>query len=120
MTATWEGLAREIEWISNVMRANSERWFPAWHAPDAPIPLDLAYALGLNGEAGEVGEALKKIYRDGDTEDRREALALELADVFTYLLLLAAEADVDIVQAYRMKVAILTARHGRRGEGTPA
>lgn len=102
----------DLDELAAVMRANSEIWFPAWHAPDAPLPLDVAYCMGMGGEAGEVLNALKKVYRDGRTPERLAALELELADVFTYLLLLAGELSIDILDAYRKKAAVLRDRHG--------
>lgn len=51
--------------------------------------LRLAYgALGLNGEAGEVADEIKKVIRNDHgviTEHRRNNLLLELSDVLWYL-----------------------------------
>ena len=48
--------------------------------------------LGLAGEAGEVCEKIKRIYRDDDgklTEERRAEISKELGDVLWYLAILA-------------------------------
>jgi NTP pyrophosphatase (non-canonical NTP hydrolase) len=46
------------------------------------------FALGLNGEAGEVGELFKKAMRDGHKVNRGEAMK-ELGDVLWYVSQLA-------------------------------
>lgn len=74
------------------------------------MPLDVFYALGLGGEAGEVLNDVKKLYRDGVTPEREDTVAAELADVFVYLLLLADEYGVDLVAEYRAKVVVNDAR----------
>ncbi len=46
------------------------------------------YALGLTGEAGEVADKVKKIWRDQNREitpEAREKLKMELGDVMWYL-----------------------------------
>lgn len=99
------GLAR----LAAEMRANSERWFPQLH--DGSIALVDFYALGLVGEAGEVANDVKKRMRAHGDFDRQH-LAAEMADVFTYLLLLADELGVDLIDVYRMKVAVNEERWG--------
>jgi NTP pyrophosphatase (non-canonical NTP hydrolase) len=51
--------------------------------------------LGLNGEAGEVAEAMKKAIRD-DQVDRDERLHQELGDVLWYTALIAEEINADL------------------------
>ncbi len=64
-----------------------------------PEEIGLAYvALGLAGEAGEVADKVKKLYRDGGgelTADRREALIAELGDVLWYAANMCYELDVS-------------------------
>lgn len=108
--------------LASHMRENSERWFPRWH--DGTLPLPIAYALGLGGEVGEVLNVVKKMHRDGAGQAHADDLALELADCFTYLMLLVDEAGVDLMAAYTAKehiceqrfVARLSEHSGRSAE----
>lgn len=55
--------------------------------------------LGLNGEAGEVAEKIKKVMRDDDgviSEEVRLGLKKELGDVFWYLANVAAELEFSL------------------------
>jgi NTP pyrophosphatase (non-canonical NTP hydrolase) len=97
--------------LATEMRANSERWFPELHA--SVQSLKVFYALGLSGEVGEVANEVKKGIR-GHQENgvRHIEVGPELADVFTYLLLLADEYDVDLIAEYQKKAAFNEARWG--------
>jgi NTP pyrophosphatase (non-canonical NTP hydrolase) len=97
---------------------NSKAWLPDWHE-DLPMPLAVGYALGFGGEAGEVLDAVKKVYRDRKKpggDQRMEHLAEELADAFTYWLLLIKELDIDILTAHRRKIAYNDGRFLRHGK----
>ncbi len=55
-------------------------------------------ALGLNGEAGEVADQVKKAIRNDGliNEERREKIIEELGDVLWYLTRIAIEFDVSM------------------------
>ncbi len=63
-----------------------------------PWEINLAYpALGLAGEAGEVANKVKKVYRDNmDGSEIRDDIAAELGDVLWYLGALATEFGLDL------------------------
>lgn len=79
----------------------------------------LHWVLGINGEAGEVAEKLKKIIRDKDSQisdaDRQE-LAKEVGDVLWYLAVFAhhlglefddvAQANLDKLQSRKQRGVI--------------
>lgn len=70
-------------------------------------------ALGLNGEAGEVAEQIKKAMRnDGGelTGDRLEALKKEAGDVLWYLTRLAAELNSTLDEIAQINVEKLNQR----------
>jgi NTP pyrophosphatase (non-canonical NTP hydrolase) len=97
------------------MRANSERWFPELHASGQD--LRVFYALGMSGEVGEVANEVKKSIRGHVTNGvRRIEIGPELADVFTYLLLLADEYGVDLIEEYERKVKVNCDRWGWPGD----
>ena len=56
-------------------------------------------ALGLAGEAGEVCNKVKKIFRDNNgqlTEEKREELAAEIGDVLWYCAALANDLGLSL------------------------
>lgn len=74
--------------------------------------------LGLNGEAGEVAEKLKRLVRGEVTAinaDDREAIALELGDVLWYLAQSAFQLNFKLSEIVKMNVQKLQSRR-RRGK----
>ena len=64
---------------------------------ESPITGIMYTALGLNGEAGEVAELIKKMVRDGTAlEDSRGKIAQELGDVLWYITNLGLEIGVSL------------------------
>lgn len=77
-----------------------------------PENRDLEYlALGLNGEAGEVAEKVKKHIRDGKELD--EDFAKELGDVLWYLARLVDELDADLDEVAEQNLDKLLDRKDR-------
>ena len=61
------------------------REFAVYPAAQSGTLQELMYlGLGL-GEAGEIQGKIKKLFRDGDTVDKRIALRKEIGDTFWYL-----------------------------------
>ncbi len=70
-------------------------------------------ALGLNGEAGELAEHVKKAMRDDGavlTPERRVKLVAELGDVLWYAAAVARELDVSLAEVARLNISKLDAR----------
>ena len=92
--------------------------------PDTPRIAGLTYvALGLNGEAGEFAEQVKKVIRDDNnviTEERREALKNELGDILWYIANAAWELGYSMERIAEDNVTKLKDRQERgvlHGEG---
>jgi NTP pyrophosphatase (non-canonical NTP hydrolase) len=59
----------------------------------------------LVGEVGEFANELKKVVRgDASYEERKVALAEELADTFIYLIKIAAQTGIDLESEYLKKL----------------
>lgn len=80
-------------------------------------------ALGLNGEAGEVAEKIKKLMRDNRgtvTEDVRQSIAKELGDVLWYVAEVARQLELSLSHIARLNLCKLASRAERNtlsGEG---
>jgi len=71
-------------------------------------------ALGLNGEAGEVAEKVKKYIRDdGDAEKLREDLRKELGDVLWYVAATASDAGLKMSDIAETNLGKLKSRSDR-------
>lgn len=80
--------------------------------------------LGLAGEAGELANKIKKIYRDHDgniAEDYRKEIAKELGDVLWYVSQIATEFGLslqdDVAHGNLSKLASRFERDTLAGEG---
>lgn len=76
----------------------------------------LHWVLGVNGEAGEIAEKIKKIIRDKqglvDQADKQE-LAKEIGDVLWYLAVLADHLGVKLNDIGEQNIAKLRSRQQR-------
>ena len=92
---------------------DSQDWFPDV-ADNIPF-----LALAMAGEAGEVANETKKIWRTVEHSAFRvyevdtDALREEVVDTFIYLMNLVGVLEMDIVKAYEAKRAINVERFGR-------
>lgn len=76
----------------------------------------LHWVLGLNGEAGEVAEKLKKIIRDKQgvvSADDKVELAKELGDVLWYIAVFANDLGVSLDDIAAQNLAKLRSRKDR-------
>ncbi|PJE50489.1 MAG: hypothetical protein COV29_03720 [Candidatus Yanofskybacteria bacterium CG10_big_fil_rev_8_21_14_0_10_36_16] len=72
--------------------------------------------LGLTGEAGEVAEKIKKIYRDSNgkiTPKHRKELSKELGDVLWYISQLATELNLKLEDIAKGNIKKLMSRKKR-------
>ena len=97
--------------------ADSKEWFPEHSS-------DMGYlTICLAGETGEFANLIKKGMRGSYeiTDPQYEyALAMELTDVFIYLMNLAGLMGIDMEKLYQMKREINRVRFGDGGEvGSP-
>ena len=77
-----------------------------------PEDMQIMYpALGLAGEAGEVADKVKKIYRDGRDDARFHAdIVKEIGDVLWYCATLADDLGFDLQQVAEMNIYKLQCR----------
>lgn len=83
-----------------------------------PVPIEIMYVLGLVGEAGEIADKIKKVYRDNDgvySLDVRAAIILELGDCLWYLTRLSKVFGVSLIYVATENLRKL---FGRRVRGT--
>lgn len=118
--ATWYPWCVSISSLQDLLADFAER--RDWEQFHTPKNL----AMALTGEAGELAAEFQWLTPEQavavmSDPAKAEAVRLEMADVFSYLLRLATVLDVDLAQSVRDKVAINETRfpeklrdHGRR------
>ncbi|HUA13528.1 MAG TPA: nucleoside triphosphate pyrophosphohydrolase family protein [Candidatus Sulfotelmatobacter sp.] len=83
----------------------------------------LHWVLGINGEAGEVAEKIKKIIRDKDgviSEEDKKEITKELGDVLWYIAVLAHQLGYkldDVAETNLNKLASRKKRGVLTGDG---
>ena len=76
----------------------------------------LHWGLGLNGEAGEVAEKMKKIIRDKNSvisEADKQEMAKEIGDVLWYLAVFANDLGVPLDEIAKTNLSKLKSRKDR-------
>ncbi len=80
-----------------------------------PKIVNLVFSMiGLVGEAGEASNIVKKIWRDGITEEKIDSLEEELIDILIYLIKLLIILDTDFDKAWLKKSQKLIKRWGNK------
>ncbi len=72
--------------------------------------------LGLNGEAGEVAEKVKKMIRDNNNildDDKKAEIAKEIGDVLWYISALCRDIGVSLEEVANINIAKLESRKQR-------
>lgn len=72
--------------------------------------------LGLTGEAGEVSDKIKKIFRDKDSifsKDDIDSIEKELGDVLWYLTQIATDLDISLENVAKQNIEKLYSRFER-------
>lgn len=92
----------DLYFLSLDAAKQSKRWFG-----DTENGTDLVHmTLGLCGEVGELANIIKKVDRNsadlGDAHVKFDT-TMELADVFVYVLNIAALLNIDLLRAYEQK-----------------
>jgi NTP pyrophosphatase (non-canonical NTP hydrolase) len=83
------------------------------HMPDGSDWSDAQWLQALVGELGEYANLKKKVERGDLTfEDAKDDLARELADIVTYIDLLAFRLNIDLGEAVRQKFNEVSNRIG--------
>lgn len=87
--------------INDVIKFNEDHGIKSEHQPTYDNLI--YYALCLAGEAGEVANVVKKIWRDGDTPELRDHLEEEMIDLAIFMALTILVGKVDFDKAWKDK-----------------
>ncbi len=102
-------------------KAKATTDYPNGTGMTCQLPPGLYPALGLNGEAGEVAEKIKKYWRDNTGYiQTRELIKKELGDTLWYLSEVARQWELsleEVAEANLFKLADRAARNVIKGSG---
>lgn len=107
--------------VTEANMARAKKWHPGFPAPDATGWNGADWSNAMCGEAGEAANVVKKLRRyecglrgigDPTEADLLAMLADEIADVFTYLDLLATYYGIDLPAAVVAKFNRVSERQG--------
>lgn len=90
--------------LDKILLFQKERDWKQYHTPK-----NLAISLSL--EAAEILELFQWTDDNRLPEDKKDKLAMELADVYAYILLLAHETGIDLSSAFDEKIKINNAKY---------
>ena len=90
--------------IKEILKFRDAREWKQFHSPK-----NVAISLAL--EAAEILETFQWTADNKLPARKKEKLALEIADVYYYLLLLAHETGIDISRAFQKKMKINNSRY---------
>lgn len=85
--------------LDEILKFQKERDWKQYHSPK-----NLAISLSL--ETAEILELFQWTNNNALPEDKKMALSHELADVYSYILLLAHETGIDLDEAFTQKMEI--------------
>lgn len=95
----------------------------SFEMPTQHVPGMAFYTIGMCGEAGEVAEKVKKIYRDSQgqiSQPQKQAIVKELGDVMWYISQIARCVGSDVDEVMQENVKKLSERKSKgrlRGSG---
>lgn len=104
--------------FAQYQEASARTLYPA--VGDDGLGLLTRLVLGLNGEAGEAAEHMKKTLRDDGgvlTEERRQLLLKELGDTLWYVAQAASALDSSLEEVATANIAKLASRAQRGAVG---
>lgn len=73
-----------MEWRDYLKKIRDFAVYP--DALESTLPEVMYLTIGLVGEAGEIANKVKKLYRDGDSFEARAELRKEIGDLVWYLV----------------------------------
>lgn len=109
------------EWEASIMDSDFDAYQSGARAtavyPGQGEHIGILYpALGLAGEAGEVAEKVKKLWRNDGlvlTEEKRDAIIAELGDVLWYVAAMCSELGSTMHEVAQRNLAKLADRQAR-------